>query len=91
MDLSSFIVLIASFCLIKADFFSDLDKMDVDSQLAEIDKMMKTIDTDEEEAIDKLTDKKKDEDLDLGDAVEALAGLLGGGQCTYKCKNGKLY
>ncbi|XP_045214820.2 group XIIA secretory phospholipase A2-like [Mercenaria mercenaria] len=31
---------------------------------------------------------EEDDPADLGSAVEMLAGMFGGGECTYKCKNG---
>lgn len=90
MDLSAITVLVSLVCLSNCDFFDNLNKMDLDSQLLEIDKMMKTIDKDEDEAMGKIKEQDdKNDDVDIGEALDALTSLLGKGECIYKCKNGK--
>ena len=59
------------------DFFSDLDKLDIDSQLREIDDML-----------EKLDDDSDDSDDLLGSVSDTLDGLAGG-PCKFKCKKGK--
>ena len=56
------------------DFFSDLDKLDIDSQLREIDDMLETLDDDSDDLLDSVSD--------------TLDGLAGG-PCKFKCKKGK--
>ena len=56
------------------DFFSDLEKLDIDSQLREIDEMLEKLDDDNDDGFDNVF-KKTVDDLVSGD-------------CIYKCKNG---
>jgi secretory phospholipase A2 len=94
--------LIWIFCLVdgKIDnsFLNDLDKMDIDSKLREIDKLISSIDNNEADVNfvpgsskhKAGTSKPKagtENEETLGSAVEMLAEMFGG-DCKYTCKNG---
>lgn len=88
-DLTYFFIFIVVF--VNGDFFSDLDKLDIDSKLREIDKAINSIDK-EDSIADNLRGKTKqratdEEDPTLGSAVEMLADIFGS-ECKYQCKNG---
>ncbi|KAL4239619.1 hypothetical protein ACF0H5_000428 [Mactra antiquata] len=68
------------------DFFSDLDKLDIDSKLRAIDDVISSIDEDEPKPSGRKRKFNKAEDT-LGDAVEALTDMFGE-ECNYKCENG---
>ncbi|XP_052775834.1 group XIIB secretory phospholipase A2-like protein [Mya arenaria] len=78
------------------DFFADLDKLDIDSKLQEIDRVLAAIDRDEDVDLDKKGSGKAGgeknvggEDSDVGDALDALSSLLGGkAECKFTCPNG---
>lgn len=55
------------------DFFSDLEKLDIDSQLREIDEMLEKLDDDNDDGFDNVFNTVDD---------------LVSGDCIYKCKNG---
>lgn len=91
--LNYFVVFTVTF--VHADFFSDLDKLDIDSKLSEIDKAINSINRgDGDSVVNNIQAKsrgkvgKDDDDPTLGNAVEMLADLFGG-DCKYQCKNGK--
>lgn len=69
------------------DFFSDLDKLeDVDAKLMEIDKMMKNMETNEKDALKKITGEK--EKPDVLEGLENSIGDLLTGECVFSCPNG---
>ncbi|WAQ95910.1 PG12B-like protein [Mya arenaria] len=82
--------------LVLCDFFADLDKLDIDSKLQEIDRVLAAIDRDEDVDLDKKGSGKAGgeknvggEDSDVGDALDALSSLLGGkAECKFTCPNG---
>ena len=68
---------IAFLCVVKscyADFFSDLDKLDIDAQLHEIDIMLEKLDDESDDLVD-----------DVSDTFDGFTG----GPCKFKCKKGK--
>ena len=68
---------IAILCVVKscyADFFSDLDKLDIDAQLHEIDIMLEKLDDESDDLVD-----------DDSDTFDGFTG----GPCKFKCKKGK--
>ena len=74
MDLIWYITIL---CVVKscyADFFSDLDKLDIDAQLHEIDIMLEKLDDESDDLVD-----------DDSDTFDGFTG----GPCKFKCKKGK--
>lgn len=69
------------------DFFSDLDKLDIDAKLRAIDEVISSLDENNPEPPKRNIKKKTSIEDNLGDAVEALSTLFGD-DCKYKCDNG---
>jgi hypothetical protein len=84
---------------VSGDFFSDIEKLDIDAKLREIDKAINGIGKGEDPVIEKPRAKGRKskpedgskEEEDFGSAVEMLAGMFGGGECKYQCKNGMYF
>ena len=68
------------------NFLKNLEKMDIDSQLNEIDKMLEKIDVNEDEALDILLDKGAEKVTD--EASDMFSNMFNT-DCKYKCPDGK--
>lgn len=77
------LICLSMFVLVKGDFLG----MDFRSEMEEIDKMLKSLDNDDEELEHKFSPGDTAKGNDFGDLLGGL-NLLGDNECKYKCKNG---
>lgn len=80
------LICLSMFVLVQSDFLGT----DFKSEMEEIDKMLKSLDNDDEELEHKFSPSRPNTANDLGDLLGGL-NLLGDNVCKYNCKNGELY